>query len=67
MAPIDEIGNGVHVGMLAALLSGLVSLLKKVHVAAKAAVVYEALPELHKEVDDLIGALRRLAKKLKGA
>ena len=66
MAGIDDIGNGVHLGMLAGVLSGLVALLKKVHLAAKAAVVYEALPELHKEVDDVIAALQRLAKKLKG-
>jgi len=64
---LDGGRNHVHLGMLAGVLAGLVGLLKKVHLAAKAAVVYESLPELHKEVDDVINALQRLAKKIKNA
>ncbi|MBE3046028.1 hypothetical protein IMZ48_26510 [Candidatus Bathyarchaeota archaeon] len=60
-------GNGVHLGMLSGVLSGLVGLLKKVHWAAKASAVYEGLPELHKEVDDVIRAVARLVKKVREA
>lgn len=55
----------VHLGMMDKVLGGAMTMIGKLHVVAIGALVYEAYPELHKEVDDLIRAVAKLLRKIK--
>jgi hypothetical protein len=55
---------GIHLSLLSNIFDGLIGLLDRLHVAAAAALVYKAWPEIKGDVEELIADVVALAKKI---